>query len=539
LAEGRVGLLADEGGVGGQLDRADRSVRIGSQRGPSSVARFAGPDELVLARSPFGGRPLFYATHPANGTLLACSELAPIVSALGGRVTVNQERIAATVLNTTLADPGETHFRQIRRVPSSCELRFTLGAGVCHRPLAFDSRPNRAAPVEELAAELRVRILESVAGAVEGASRVGVLVSGGLDSSVLLAATLAVVHRATDRVDAFNFAFAGRGDDRPHFAALCDRLGVHPLCVRPEECASRIQELLVIDAAPTGWPTAACEIALARMNRQRGGSVLLTGSGGDEVFEGDTRVFAHRARRGHLLSSLRCAARLHGSWLPTAASRMRSLVLRPLLKRAVPAALARRIGAVRQRRRVPRWAGPAARRLVENEAFERGSGVDEGEDPNRCSWLANAARCTPFLEYSEARAQLELAGGCPLADPFLDERVVDFMASLRPDLPFCGHWTRGLFRQAVRGWIPESVRLRTDKASFAGASRELLEAPGGLAALEPLLRATALADLGIVEPRPFAECVANLRQATLDDSFWFEIWPVLAAEAFVRQASGQ
>ena len=82
---------------------------------------------------------------------------------------------------------------------------------------------------------------------------------------------------------------------------LCDGLEAVPLKISPAECASELFESLVVDAAPLAWPGVSFDIQMTRASRDCNSTVLLTGIGGDDVFSGDLRVFADRARRGAVI----------------------------------------------------------------------------------------------------------------------------------------------------------------------------------------------------------------------------------------------
>jgi len=403
--------------------------------------------------------------------------------------------------------------------------------------IPFDIRPCRTGPIDDLADELRERIFAVVARTLEGVDHVGVLVSGGVDSSALMAVAVAVARRSAKRVDAFNLHFAAPGDDRPHLDALCEMLGIVPLRVAPKDCSAALRDSFVIDRAPTGWVQASWDISLTRLSTDRGVTRLLSGLGGDEVFGGDLRILAHRAREGHVFSALRSAARLKGLG-GSATWRMRSLVLRRLIVGAAPRSLRNAAAALRRRQDALQWAGPRLRRFVAGGAFEVGIVPNVRGRPTDRSWLEWLARSGVYLRIGEARDQVDLAAGCLRADPFLDDDIVEFVASLRPELLFHGDWLRGLFRYAMRGLVPDSIRLRQDKSVFEPALRELVAGAGGFSTLEPLAKATALADMGLVEPRRFRERFDELVRMPLDPRLWLEVWPVLAAEAFVRQAPG-
>ena len=55
--------------------------------------------------------------------------------------------------------------------------------------------------------------------------------------------------------------------------------------------------------------------------------------------------------------------------------------------------------------------------------------------------------------------------------PFLDYRLVSLLFGLPPEWRLRGQWTKYVLREAMRGKIPESIRLRTDKMGFPLPSR--------------------------------------------------------------------
>jgi hypothetical protein len=151
------------------------------------------------------------------------------------------------------------------------------------------------------------------------------------------------------------------------------------------------------------------------------------------------------------------------------------------------------------------------------------------EDP----WSAFALS-VDMLDVADVRSQCEVASNLPRIDPYLDGDFIRFVASLPPELLFYGHRVRGLFRHATVGLLPDSLRLRPDKASFEPATDELLPAIENEPWFRELLRMEALGDLGLVEPKAFREAFARVR-AGGGEGGWLEAWPALAVEAFVRK----
>src|SRR5262249_44336906 len=148
--------------------------------------------------------------------------------------------------------------------------------------------------------------------AFAGATRVGVMTGGGVDSAALLA--LAVEWAKRDRArSAFGIAidFGGQGDDRPHLRALERHLGCEIVRVQPEDAKRRFPLFLDgVDASPFTWPGGPFEVEALARGRELGADVCAMGAGADELFDGAPQALADVARSGRIFEALRRARRM-------------------------------------------------------------------------------------------------------------------------------------------------------------------------------------------------------------------------------------
>jgi asparagine synthase (glutamine-hydrolysing) len=284
----------------------------------------------------------------------------------------------------------------------------------------------------------------------------------------------------------------------------------------------------VVDAAPFEWASGALALRACERARAWGADVILTGAWGDEVLDGDPARFAERAREGDW-RVLVDAARFVEPVRSTPAGRVARLVLRPMIRPFIPERILRH----RLRRGVRQhaawgWGGDRVRALLESSQHADG----------REARFASQATSAWLADLADGRAQIELGAGCDRVDPYLDREFVAFMASLPPDALFYGRRTRGLFCHAMRGIIPDSVRLRPDKASWEVAIDELVAGMGGIAAFDSLLSMEATADLGLINPRPFRAAFEAQARGEASKCGWIDVWPAVAVEAFVRASGG-
>ena len=170
-----------------------------------------------------------------------------------------------------------------------------------------------------------------------------------------------------------------------------------------------------------------------------------------------------------------------------------------------------------------RWAGPRLRTVLE----ELPSSTDRAGD-----WFTALALSTDLMEGADARGQQEAVTGLRRVDPYLDPSFAGLLASIPPAKLFHEDRYRGLYSHAMKGILPDTVRLRSDKASFEPVPFEILES-GGRARVEELLEMEALGDLGLVDPPAFRAAFARAGLAGSPVG-WLGVWPALSVEAFVR-----
>jgi len=480
---------------------------------------------IALERSGFGGRPAY---HRRDGDrVLASTDLGWVVEAsraLGLPLSLDLDQVAAACL----LEAGEvggtrTLFREIDVVAPGT--RVTLSPR--DRTSSSLALPGTPAPLDRglpggdrgrgVARELRERILAAVEGAVRGRGRIGVLTGGGVDSGALLA----IGALLAPEVNAFAIDVAAAGDDRPHLATLASALGIEP--VRAPPSSGTAPAALEVAGLPLTWPSAIVEAHLLAQARSWGAGCVLAGLGADELFDGDAELAARVLVERGVVAALDAARAYDGSGLLRASRR----AFGPWIRRGVPASLRPRLAALRAPPLA--WAGP---RLVRH--LRRSRRPSEGRDPD----LLRAFFFSPHLaRASELRLQEERLSGVQRVDPYLDASLVAFVCALPAGSLLGRGERRGLFREALIGLLPEPVRIRRDKASFAPIHRALFRSPH-VDALRRHASLEALSALGIVEPvafrRAFGRAVTDDEAAERTGA---RLHPFLAMEAFARRWS--
>jgi len=489
---------------------------------------------LRLARGRFAGRPLYWMR--LGRTTVASSRLLPL--ALVGNADLRLD--ADYVLS--LFDPVLTLFRQplpfvgAERVRANTivEIDSAGRSQTYEGPLRFESELSLSIP--DLANELQNQFRAAVGRQSRGARRVGVLTGGGVDSSNVLAAAIQNHrHHGGPEVVPLAFDFGGEGDDRPHLRALCQHLGVEPIRIAAAEGAAFGMRGRVVDGQLFQILPAA--IVLATMARARAAGVdrVLDGIDSEAVFDADSAVFGdfllHRP-----LAALGNALRFQAI-RETRPQLWRRIVVGPLLRHVLPRFVVDARGrAARSRAALAKaasfpWAGPRlASFLTTADHVSRPRPI--GSQRHRVSMLA----CSSFLmENREYGSRLEIACGVRVCRPYLDDEFLRFMARVPSAAIFAGARDRGLLRESMTGWIPESVRNRMDKAR----PRELLAQSFAVVRdtpeLRDLLSMRELAALDIVHPERFRAAFERFAADPLrDDPAWSSLWAAIAGEEYVR-----
>jgi asparagine synthase (glutamine-hydrolysing) len=482
---------------------------------------------LLLARGPYGGRPLYFASEHAGRVVVACSRLEPLVASMDESPGLSMARLGALITGVSF-DPSATVYEGVSRLRSCETAHFTDSGKIAS--IRIPSWPAaRQGSIEDLAAELLQRVMAAVDRSASSFTKVAVMASGGLDSSGLVAALVSRAGRVAGfAADVCSVDFGGAGDDRPHLASLSRHHHLQPHRIRPAEAATLVPASFVIDAAPVVWPTGPLLILAAKRARERGAEAVVSGWGGDVLFDGNLGQFADRARAGDCLGAILDVARLQLLWRSSPIGRVRDYVARPLLGDMLPGAWRGSWKSLGVRRSSEwKWAGGKLRSLMSIP------GVPAASD-----WRAELAASVEMDEAADERGQHEVAVGIPRLDPYLDAELIEFMLSVPAHMLLHDHRMRGLYREAMRGVLPGSLRLRADKASFEPAIRELFKSAEQDPSFRTLLRMEALGDLGMVEPRRYREALTRTIAGD-GPRGWLETWPAIAVEAFVRQDRGR
>jgi asparagine synthase (glutamine-hydrolysing) len=268
------------------LYRRDGPEFVAQLRGMFAIALWDRSERrLLLARDRFGIKPLYYSA--GDGRVRFASELKALLQAPGFSREVDPQALHAYLAFNSIPAPL-TIFRAARKLPPGhtllCREGGTIEISRFARPTPAHADRLRRESGEDLAAELRERVRESVQAHLLADVPVGVLLSGGVDSSVL--AALAAGGSA-HRLSTFSIGFAERSFNELDLAReVARRYGTdhHELVVSPQ-IADLLPKLVAAFDEPFADSSAVPTYLVSQLAAEHV-KVVLSGEGGDELFGG-------------------------------------------------------------------------------------------------------------------------------------------------------------------------------------------------------------------------------------------------------------
>ena len=389
----------------------------------------------------------------------------------------------------------------------------------------------------ELAEGLRTEVERAVSRRLSPRSS-GVVLSGGLDSSMVTAAA-SRVNRPGAELRTYSAVFPGAEyDEAWKVRSLTAALEIDPglFELRPQGGLWLGLRHLQRWGMPLMSNALLIDVAMVEAAGRDGVEVVMEGQTGDELFGSSPWIVADRLMRGRLLAALELARNWPGR--TTSAREQRYILRRWGLKGAAPHWLS----GLARRRRDPSAAAPTWLRPELHGRYaaleDRWAWKAAGSGPRWWRYLADRLVQAPQremrLDYLRNRAA---AAGSTSETPFYDVDLIEYCLRLPPELAFDSAFNRPLARESMRGLIPDEVRLDGRKAVFSPFCFDMVtgaDAPG----LESLLTAPdaelgAYVDLEMVRrlwhvDRPRREP----RYGTMD--WGSDVWRLAAAESWLR-----
>jgi asparagine synthase (glutamine-hydrolysing) len=522
-------------------------VHAWEQWGAACVERFVGQyaivlwdarrETLFLARDRMGEKPLYYGLL-GDGLLGVASELKALLANPGCRRDLDETAVDDYFAYGYVPEP-KTIYRGLFKLPAGHLLEWRRGmaqpAPHCYwRPRFHADGPR---DIDAAAIELRARLGDAVASQLVADVPLGAFLSGGVDSSSVVALMAA---RSSKPVETFTIGFAQRELDESTVAAgVAAQFGTNHVLRRVDpEAFDLIDRVARCYDEPFADASALPTLQVARVAREHV-TVALSGDGGDELFAGYRRYGFHLAEervRAHLPLGLRrplfgalaalypqldraprflrARSTLHELSLDSAEGYFKNVAM-------IADAPRRRLYSAALRRRLDGYR-PSAILAAHLAEADTDDALAQAQYADMKTWLPG--QMLTKVDRASMAASLEVRV------PMLDYRLVEWTARLPASLKRKGGNGKLVLKRAMQEQLPAEL-LQRPKQGFvlpiAAWFRHQLAHR-----VEQIVTGPVLGDTGLFDAAHLSRLVGEHRRGGADHSR--VLWALLMFDAFLR-----
>ena len=426
--------------------------------------------QLFLARDFFGIKPLYYFQN--NNQFAFASEIKALLTISKEKPQANLQRLY-DYLNSGLTDHGnETMFAGVHQIPAAHYLELSLDYPENSKLVRYwNIELNRYLPLsyKEATEQLRELFLDSIRLHLRSDVPVGAALSGGIDSSSIVSA----MRYLEPNLEIHTFSYVA-DDSRINEEKWIDIVGksaktkVHKVQTTPEELIADMEQLLSYQDEPFGSTSIYAQYRVFRLAHENGIKVMLDGQGADELFAGYRPYLSMRLasllRKKQYLKALQFIEQAskvpdHGLWRSLANSFL-SHKLKYIIKKLI------------YQKTSNYWLNTNwfAKKGIEATYLWKGNNQDLLREQ---LYQTIVQTSVPMLLRYEDRNSMKFSIESRV--PFLTPAITQFMLSLPEEYIIASNGTsKAIFRDAMRGIVPEAILNRQDKIGFATPEKNWL-----------------------------------------------------------------
>jgi asparagine synthase (glutamine-hydrolysing) len=417
--------------------------------------------EIHLSRDRCGEKPLYFSV--IKNVFCFASELKSLLTLHDKRQSLNHAAIKDFLSLGLLNTNSQTMISGVDQVEPGVLMTFAF------TPTAITPRTSNywscatvlatSPSLSEFIEATRQRLLESVRIRLRSDVPVGILLSGGVDSSAIAGAATAL--------NAQNLSFISlvskdaRFDESPFIDRVARHLGKNVLRIdlhpTPVSLFEDLERATWFADAPLNSITNIAQYRLMRAASEAGTTVLLSGQGGDELFCG------YRKYLGFFLQSAARRGRLD-----TVAKTLLAFLQTKTVLNQFSLAEAQRYLPSRISKSTASVYGSALCSIP--SAFV---GLLPYETPNQRQLRDIHSLSVPTLNHYEDR--LGMAWSREIRLPFLDHQLIEQSIGAPQEFKLRNGWTKFALRRAIEPWLPPEIVWRKDKQGFITPEAEWLK----------------------------------------------------------------
>ena len=485
---------------------------------------------LLLARDRFGEKPLYVARQ--DGRLLFASELKSLLQVPGFRANVDREALRGYIAFGYVPSPRSI-FDDVTKLAPGHYLRYRDGQATTHRYYKLSFEPKTTLNEAEAQEELARLLDQAVASRLVSDVPFGAFLSGGLDSSVVVAL---MARNMSQPVKTFSIGFREAAFNELDDARLVARhIGTehHELMVEPDAVALLNTLVWHLDE-PFADASALPTYLVAKLAREHV-KMALSGDAGDETFAGYSRYqrYLNLHRLGAAKPLAAAVASTAGHVL-TGSHRRRLLRIAESLRLPFPDNYLSVVALTRAERAQALLGEPGSHYGnlaaayaddLPREPLDRIVAIDFG------SYLAD--------DILVKVDRMTMANSLESRAPLLDHRLVDFAASLPAHMRIRGGRGKHLLRTTAARWLPPETLVKR-KQGFGVPLADWFRGP--LRALaSDTIASRAFRERGLLDPRAAEHCLQQHLSGADDcsEALWLILNLELWAQRFLDQAPAE
>jgi asparagine synthase (glutamine-hydrolysing) len=466
----------------------DSEVILAAYRrwGPECLSRFNGmwalaiwdgeDRRLFLARDRFGVKPLYTVTSQP-GTFAFSSEIKALVTSGVVPFRPRPDAVAGYVAEGRAPSHrrGETFFDGVQELPGGHYALVDHDGRRAKRYWWLPVDAAEEAPHERAVPEYRRLFTDSVRLRLRADVPVGTCLSGGLDSSSIVAVAghlmqtehAVSLERLGEHQQTFSAVYhdEGRWNEREYIDRVLEHTGAAGNFVYPtfDRMVNDLDLLIWHQDEPFQSTSIFAQWCVMSLARELGVTVLLDGQGADEVLAGYGPYnvwLGHLIMAGKLMQAVREAREVREvagtSTLPLLARALAPQLPSPVLRRIRGARVS---SAVSRSGLQSELAG-----LYESRQSASGEAYEDMRDLNEhLARLLLEDSLPNLLRYEDRNS---MAFSIEARVPYLDYRLVEYVFKMAPHLRIHEGWTKWLHRAAFVDMLPPEVVWRRDKVGF-------------------------------------------------------------------------
>lgn len=498
--------------------------------------------ELFIARDALGVKPLYYA-EIETGFLFA-SELKSILACKQLSHEIDNEAVSQYM--TYLWSPApKTMLKYVQKVrPAHC---MRIKNGKIIRDWRWYRIPYNGVylskPEDDVSDELALKVQNAVRRQLVSDVPVGAFLSGGLDSSAVVAMMSRAL--APGGINCYSIGFDNASDmegsplDMPYARKASKHLGVHlhEIVVKPAELVKHIEELIYCLDEPQADPAPLNAMIIAQRARKDGIKVLLSGTGGDDIFTGYRRHTALLYEK-------------YWGWLPLSARKvlMKSSSMPGLDKYAI----VRRMKKMFRHANLPgdqrlvsyfKWSSDELRWNLLSRDLKNGLQPDSAEKAllESLKEIPDEREPVNKMLYLETRHFLadhnlnytdktSMKYGVEVRVPLLDTELVEYAASIPVSMKQKGQEGKAIFKKAMEPYLPSEIIYRK-KTGFGAPLRKWIK-DDLREMVDELLSERSIKSRGLFDDKAVRALIEKNQKGIIDGAY--TIFSLLCIELWCR-----